>query len=266
MYLIYGLIIVLVIVLLVLVNNNSSNIGRLPKIRVYASFTSIPPRLNNTEKTIKNILNQTYPIEQIIMNIPNGIYKRTGEEYFIPKYLDKYLDKVNIVRCPEYGPATKLLGGLNFIDDDVYIYVIDDDMEYPKNHLEKLVGRLTKDTDCVSNTFCHYNTTLTNTGVCGYSGFLVRKAILDGIYDYFDKLPKVCLTVDDIWISKFLQDKKAKIKHGTLINNIGLAAQARLKDLVMGDKTSLSNTVNSKNLWSYGSNSNNTKCENALER
>ena len=84
-----------------LVNNKYTN-----DIKVYASFTSIPGRLDKTEKTLKSLLDQSYPIEAIFINIPTGNHKRSDKEYYIPKYLYKYSDKIVVHRCHEYGPAT----------------------------------------------------------------------------------------------------------------------------------------------------------------
>ena len=248
-YIKYGMLIVIILIIIVKYRNEQTGLTN-RDIKIYASFTSIPSRLNDTEKVIKSLLNQTYPIEKIIFNIPIGTFKRTGEEYFVPKYLEKYKDKVEVVRCKEYGPGTKLLGGLDRIPYDSFIYVIDDDLTIPKNHLERLVSHLDDDTDVVSNTLC-YDNLIVNSGVCGFSGFIVNRNILDNIYDFFDKLPKSCYSVDDKWISVYLQKNNTNFKFGYLIDSVEPTIKCRLKDLIAGDPTALSNTTNNVGYFTH---------------
>ena len=254
-----------IILLLIIIRYRNKQTGLTDRdIKVYASFTSIPPRLNNTENVIKSLLNQTYPIKKIIFNIPIGTFKRTGEEYFVPEYLEKYKDKVEVVRCKEYGPGTKLLGGLDRIPYDSFIYVIDDDLTYPKNHLERLVSHLDDDTDVVSNTLCS-DFIMDRRGVCGYSGFIVDRTILDNIYDFFDTLPKECYTVDDVWISEYLRKANANFKKGDIIDSIGLYVKSNIINRLDPDQSSLSLNENKTNSNTFSSQSQNKLCKNKID-
>ena len=79
---------------------------------IYISLSTIPPRIKNLKESVNSLLNQTKKPDKIFINIPYK-YKRFKEvvnEDDIPKF-DNNL--VEISRCEDYGPGTKLLGSLN---------------------------------------------------------------------------------------------------------------------------------------------------------
>lgn len=252
------LIFMLLLVVLCMDENNTSF-----KPTVYASFTSIPYRLNNANNVITNINNQSYPIERIFLNIPVGLHKRSNEQYFIPNIDEKNNSNVTIVRCPEYGPATKLLGAIEFITDpEAYIWVLDDDIIYGKNSLQRLINQIKhNDIDVIYNSFC-YAGLRTKEGICGYAGVLIKRKVLDDIYDYFDNLPSTCLTVDDQWMGMYLHSKTKKILKMSIPKSI-IYRLRNLKDTSMSDYKSLSKTVNSKDKI-FGKNNNNILCRNDI--
>ena len=108
------------------------------------SVTTIPSRIHHLYNRCKELLEQTYPASKIILNIPKKC-RRTGETYIIPENLIKFLNSVEntvINYTKDYGPATKLLGLIHYkelskLPENTIIIVIDDDMKYPKNLLEK---------------------------------------------------------------------------------------------------------------------------------
>ena len=239
------LMILLSIVIIYLIKNrykdqNNSN------IKIYASFTSIPGRLDKIESTLKSILRQNYPIEKIFINIPEGTHTRTNKSYYIPKFLYKYPDNIVVNRCKEYGPATKLLGSIPYITDpNAYIYVVDDDISYPKNHLRKLIKHIKNidDVDAVINPLC-WAAYVTKDGVCGYSGYIIKRKVLDKIYDFYDKLPKSCLTVDDQWIGIYLHNRTKNIKRAPLIDSLWSFLTSYYNNRIKKDKLSLNNSSN----------------------
>lgn len=65
------------------------------------------------------------------MSIPHGLNERTKERYFVPEHVVKSKANVSVVRCNEdYGPATKLIGAIDRIPNDYWIFSIDDDINY----------------------------------------------------------------------------------------------------------------------------------------
>tara|TARA_R110000765_G_scaffold219550_1_gene323688 strand:+ start:1176 stop:2021 length:846 start_codon:yes stop_codon:yes gene_type:complete len=105
---------------------------------IIITLTTIPTRLDSTynynmKYCIESLLNQSYTGNyEIHINIPQ-IYKRTGEEYIIPPWLNSITDKrLKIYRTDDCGSITKLLPTLDRVDkkEDVIIIVVDDDIVY----------------------------------------------------------------------------------------------------------------------------------------
>ena len=103
---------------------------------IYVSISTIPQRLSNINSTIKSLLNQTKKPDKIFINIPFK-YKRfpeTIDEGQIPKF-DNSIIEVN--RCDDYGPGTKLLGSLNKLNKNSLVILVDDDHKYENYMIEK---------------------------------------------------------------------------------------------------------------------------------
>ena len=82
---------------------------------IYISISTIPPRLKNLNESVRSLLNQTRKPDKIFINIPYK-YKRfseTIEDNQIPKF-DSSI--VEVTRCEDCGPGTKLLGSLNKLE------------------------------------------------------------------------------------------------------------------------------------------------------
>jgi len=97
---------------------------------IIVSLTTITPRLKFIQSTIDSLLNQSMQPDKIILHIPNEYhnYESPTEEQLAS------LKGVEIHRCKDYGPATKLLAMNNFeLDDEDYIIVCDDDRSYEPN-------------------------------------------------------------------------------------------------------------------------------------
>ena len=79
---------------------------------IYVSLTTIPQRVKNLNKSIESLLKQSQKPDKIFINIPFK-YKRFSEtinDDQIPKFDNNLIE---ITRCEDYGPGTKLLGSLN---------------------------------------------------------------------------------------------------------------------------------------------------------
>ena len=78
---------------------------------IYVSLPTIPQRIKRIKKSIDSLINQTQKPDKIFINIPTK-YKRFSEtiqDHQIPKFSS---DAVEIIRCDDFGPGTKLLGSL----------------------------------------------------------------------------------------------------------------------------------------------------------
>ena len=102
-------------------------------INFCVSLTSIPSRIDNIQETIFSIKNQTMKPIKIFLNLPFK-FRRFPEYKFTEEQIDR-LNKFNleISRCEDYGPATKLMGSISKIKKDYdCVILIDDDNIYHK--------------------------------------------------------------------------------------------------------------------------------------
>jgi hypothetical protein len=110
-----------------------------PDRRVIVSLSTLPDRIQNLEPTIRCLLRQTRPPDEIIIAVPE-FSRRQRKRYVIPEYLGT-LPRVRIVRCDtDWGPATKFTpvvqAELAAGRHDTLIMVVDDDRVYPTDALE----------------------------------------------------------------------------------------------------------------------------------
>ena len=79
---------------------------------IYISISTIPQRIKNLNETIRSLLNQTRKPDKIFINIPNKYqrFKETIKDNQIPNF-DSNI--VEVTRCEDCGPGTKLLGSLD---------------------------------------------------------------------------------------------------------------------------------------------------------
>ena len=179
---------------------------------IYISLSTIPPRIKNLKESVNSLLNQTKKPDKIFINIPYK-YKRFKEvvnEDDIPKF-DNNL--VEISRCEDYGPGTKLLGSLNKLKKNSLIILADDDNVYEDFMIEKLHHFYSI---APENSYSFYVHPLGNFGIGqGADGFAINTNLLNGIKNFNDivvKDYKELFLYDDLWISYFLYYfRKSKI-------------------------------------------------------
>ena len=105
---------------------------------IYVSISTIPQRIKNLNKSIESLLNQTRKPDKIFVNIPYKYkrFKETIEDNQIPKFNNSI---VEVTRCEDYGPGTKLLGSLNKLKKDSLLILADDDHTYENYMIEKFL-------------------------------------------------------------------------------------------------------------------------------
>ena len=99
------------------------------------------------------------------------------------------------------------------------------------------------DVDVVTNRLCGANR-IYGKGVCGNTGFIIKRKILDDIYGFYNTMPQSCITVDDMWLGLYLHSVTTKIKNAPISHSILLKIKDFIKD--RKERTGLSSTVNSK--------------------
>jgi hypothetical protein len=105
-------------------------------MRIVASMTTIPSRIDKIRPVVEAVLAQSVPVEHLEMNIPYHCL-RTDEAYTIPPWLQD-MERVKIFRTEDYGAITKVAPTLLRYKDDqtTYIFSLDDDCAFPANQLE----------------------------------------------------------------------------------------------------------------------------------
>lgn len=107
--------------------------------RVIITFTSMPNQYEKVSKTLDSLLNQSYKADAIYFSLPE-VARRTGEKY--PPVPEEIRRKCQVISVTDYGPITKISGGLLMEDDsETIIITCDNDMVYPSEMVEKLVKK-----------------------------------------------------------------------------------------------------------------------------
>jgi hypothetical protein len=79
--------------------------------RVIASLSMVPDRIDNLRPTIRSLLKQTRPPDEIVLAIPE-FSVRERRPHVVPKYISR-LPRVRVLRCREdWGPATKFIAAI----------------------------------------------------------------------------------------------------------------------------------------------------------
>ena len=199
--------------------------------RVIASLSTVPDRIGNLGPTIRSLLKQTRPPDEIVIAIPEfSVLER--RPYIVPKYLSRF-PGVRVLHCnKDWGPATKFIAAIQDElatgRENTLIMVVDDDRLYPRDAVE---------------TYLHYSKQLPNAALCfrgaampatldwddakmihakdlreprpiavitGCGSYLVRPRFFDGsLWDY-SGAPSVAFYIDDIWISAWLSRRGVK--------------------------------------------------------
>ena len=180
---------------------------------IYASVSTIPPRIKEIRKSIDSLQKQTQKPDRIFINIPYTYrrFQNNISENDIPIFEEN--ENVEITRCVDCGPGTKLLGSLNKLKKNSTIILADDDQIYEDYMIEKLFYFCSL---YPNNAYSFYVHPILDIGVGqGADGFAINTNSLEGIEIFYDKVVKdykELFLYDDLWISFFLTYyKKNKI-------------------------------------------------------
>lgn len=169
----------------------------MPKKIVNVSITTIPPRYyNNTlKKFISSILKQTYEVNKIFITIPTK-YQRfqnfTDEEI---EDIKSYSNKIVILRNDFDSPLLKHIGYIDFVNDNEYMFIGDDDQEYHPELIEKMVDGIYNVNAVYQNRY-HIVKHGTAGIIHGFVGLIYRKGLINPIKNF--KIPDVVWTDDQL--------------------------------------------------------------------
>jgi len=175
------------------------------------SLTTTPSRIDYFEPTIKSLVRQNP--KTIYLNVPY-VFKKTGERYNIPKWLNKYTKtgQVTLIRPEDKGPATKFMGLLEYrehsegIDSEEYICVVDDDQIYNKYLLSNMIK---KADEFQGARVISVHIDLAPPRLQGWTGYIFKKKLLNNIINY--PATNECFSVDDPWITSYFMDNNIEI-------------------------------------------------------
>jgi len=199
--------------------------------RVIASLSTVPGRIGNLEPTIRSLLRQTRPPDEIVLAVPEYSI-REQRSYVVPKYFSRW-PSLRVLHCrKDWGPATKFIPivreELAAGRGNTLIMVVDDDRVYPRDALE---------------TYLHYSEQLPEAALCfrgaaiprsldwrdakmicaselrqpqpaavitGCGSYLIQPRFFDeSLWDY-SRAPQGAFYMDDIWISGCLNRRNVK--------------------------------------------------------
>lgn len=118
------------------------------KKRIVVGLTTTPKRIESIIPTLESLLNQSVKPEKIVLTLSYE-NARTGETFGrLPVQLLSYIrDKpIEIIRTPDYGPATKFVGMLltEYDEPQTFLVWFDDDVVYNKHAIRLLVQAASK--------------------------------------------------------------------------------------------------------------------------
>ena len=189
--------------------------------RIVVTLTSIPERANLIAPALRSLIDQTRAADRIILAWPR-VSLRTGQPYPEPPETPPGVD---ILRCNDVGPATKLLPAL-LEEPGALIVVVDDDVIYPQDFIETLLeahrsdpaaalgyrgwrlqpGADIRDLDHVFATAL--NRPCDVDILFGTWGYLIPPGSLDESIHNFNGFPPEVQWVDDVWISGHLARRR----------------------------------------------------------
>lgn len=184
-------------------------------INFCVSLTSLPSRIDNIYETLKSIEDQTLKPEKVYLNLPYKFKRFPNYQFTNEQILNLNKYNIEITRCDDYGPATKLMGSISKIKNNFdCVVLLDDDHIYHNKVLEILVSNFKKK----KTNYSYYLNKVFNirNGQCS-DGFLINVELLNDIdkfYLEYVKNSKNMFLDDDLWFAIYLYcEKKSSIEN-----------------------------------------------------
>ena len=190
------------------------------------SLSTIPNNFDNIYKTISSLISQSEfsKIDKIIVNVPRKYSFRFNNESIksdkITKFKNYYKNKnvyINLVNN-DFGPGTKLLGLfenniVNFNDSNKYLIIVDDDVTYVPDMIEKFEKYNQNNNIKVASGWTY----MINDIIIGQAvdAFFIKLDLLKDFWKYFQDIKHLDYVKyhDDIYITYYLWLRNNKV-HG----------------------------------------------------
>ena len=175
------------------------------------SMSTIPGRIDNIKEILNKLNDQTLKPDKIFLNIPYN-YKRFKNETITEEKIKKiYTKNLEIKRCEDYGPGTKIMGSLNDVKKFDCVILLDDDHFYDSNIFEIFIENFKRDK--INYSFYLNKIFNIKMGQCA-DGFLINANLLDKIEIFYEKHVrnnKNMFLDDDLWLAIYLQKEKRSL-------------------------------------------------------
>jgi hypothetical protein len=192
-----------------------------PGPRIFVSLTTIPSRMQGLRRCIASLEAQTTPPERIFLCIPQT-YRRFKTPDPLPLEAAALGSLVEIVRCADDGPGTKILGAIDRLpqEPDVLLVLVDDDAEY-EPHMLGAFAEMFRKHPGHAGSFHVYRYRGINVGQ-GNDGFAIPVEKLAGLKGFHANIrdnPYI-FYVDDLWISFYLWMNSVPIHNLTAMSGL----------------------------------------------
>lgn len=181
--------------------------------------TSLPSRLCGAAPALLSIAAQDRRPDRLVLSLPYRS-QREGRDYQLPQELCSLLKahpwiEVNWVD-EDYGPGTKLLGVLQWLEtnldggrDDDVLMVLDDDHSYHPFALGELLReQQSRGASCVCSFFAYFCRGLMIPQGADIIAFRLGGDFSANLVEYHRKFvsgDSACFIVDDLWVAMFLR-------------------------------------------------------------
>ncbi len=187
--------------------------------RIVVTLTTIPARADRLRAVLLSLLDQSVPADRIVLCLPRSA-RRGAMPYPDPETL-KLPRGVDVLRCDDAGPATKVLPAL-LAEPEAHLVVVDDDVIYPRDFIARLLAghrafpgmvlglrgvRLVAGVPfpALEHVLCSAISTPTPVDIVfGTWGYLLPPGVLDRSVHDFSQYPDDVRWVDDVWVSGHL--------------------------------------------------------------
>lgn len=185
--------------------------------KIIVGLTASPDRIRHLKPVLKSILRQSYPPDEIHLNIP-FVFKRNGTSYDIPQWLLEINPKIKLKRVEDVGPGTKVIPTLLELGstEDVLVITADDDILMIPGTIEEIAKAFLQDPErlygfsgyTLSEDFApdYENKERPVDVLEGYAHFAVHRRFIDQDFADYIKAAhalRACYLQDDIVLANY---------------------------------------------------------------
>lgn len=172
---------------------------------LYLSFTTIPERFNEANQLVRSILMHLNGFTKLYLNIPTE-YKQFPNTTIDVSMFPTNDRRFELVRCKDYGPATKLIPTLEKLQGQLCNLIIFDDNPYHMDAFKILAEKqeLNHSKSFSYYTYAYKNLKRVAQGVDMISFWVPHLKYFMRYYEEHASKNEYCFFVDDLVISSYL--------------------------------------------------------------